>query len=211
LTVILSTRCILLSPETNPEKIKDSLRLIAERVRDREAFRKHIETNPLRRWLATRIQAIKDAQLDDIVIEDREKVYERFISTRKHLAPRHQRDFPRLLAFIKSHALLNFMTRKKIEGESRRIKANQTGIDAAFKLYNSIAEANELDLSPQMHQIYTEVLTRMLSKTELATRLQIQRAYFDRYGRHISDERIRRIPACSRVSRPDYSDAGSGR
>ncbi len=49
------TRCFILSPETSQEKLDESLRLLAAKVGNREAYRQWVENHPLRKLLKDRI------------------------------------------------------------------------------------------------------------------------------------------------------------
>jgi len=51
------TRCFILNPETSQEKLDESLRLLAAKVGNREAFRQWVENHPLRKLLRDRISA----------------------------------------------------------------------------------------------------------------------------------------------------------
>jgi len=90
---------------------------------------------------------------------------------RKHekLKPRHQRDISRLLAMIKAHALLNFDHREKI---SENIKVVQEDVNAGFKLYESVSEANELGLSPEIFTVFQK-LESYINETPIVNEIGI--------------------------------------
>ncbi len=189
------TRVFILSPETGPEKLEETLRLAIARVGDREEFKRWVESHPRRRWLKARIAAIRDAKINQVVIENQEEIYGRFLSQRQRLAPRHQRELPRILSLIKAHALLNFAHRER--RSEATIIANQDDVEAGFTLYNKIAESNELGLSPQVYDIYESVIRPLVDANEGVDRKTISADYYARYGRTLPEERLRRdiLPA----------------
>jgi len=184
------TRLFVLSPETSSEKLEESLRLIVARVGDREGFRRWVDSHPRRRWLKARIQAIRDANIKHVIIEGQEYVYKRFRSLHERLAPRHQRDLPRIMALIKAHALFNIPHR---EGRGQEtIVATDEDIEAGFDLYSLIAKPNELGISPQVYEIYKEVIEPLLKKEGSVSRQRILGAYYEYHGRLLAEDRLRR-------------------
>jgi len=109
------TRLMLLSPETAQEKLKAGIELRIRRESDRKAFAEYMESDPGRQFLKSRVQSVKTANIENILIseEDREYIAKRFFEARPTLIPRHQRDVSRLLALIKAFALLNFCSRTR--------------------------------------------------------------------------------------------------
>jgi len=160
--------------------------------------------------LRDRIEAIHSSNTKQVIIEDQDQIYQRFLNTHKRLAPRHQRDLPRTLSLIKAHALLNLWWRER-RGYGA-VVANQEDVDAGFELYNRIAKANELGLSPQTYEVYESVIKPLLDNETVADRRRILNRYFEHYGRHLADETLRReiVPAlvdCGLViEEPDPED-----
>jgi len=113
----------------------------------------------------TRVSRIKTAGIKDVIIDSPKAICSRFKETHKHLIPRHQRDLPRLIGLIKGHAILNERQREHIGTD--RIKATQADIDAGFILYESIAEPNELGITPHVWEIYEQVIKPRLSDVGL--------------------------------------------
>jgi len=184
------TRLNLLSPESSQEKIRESLSLQAEKIGNRKAFRERLGSDPGRKWLKNRVQMIRTTGIRDIIIPDVESILERFKATRPHLAPRHQRDFPRLLFYVKGFALLNCFQRERVDHKT--IRANYIDIENGFKLYLEIAKSNELGISPETYRIYEEVLLP-LAKLNLdlgLPRIDIVKAYLQRYGRPLPWKRL---------------------
>jgi len=189
------TRVFILSPETNPEKLEESLRLSIVRVGDREAYKNWIDSHPRRRWLKAIVVAIRAANIEQVIIEGQEDVYKRFLATHPRLAPRHQRDLPRIVALIKAHTLLNFSHR-----ESRHqgtIVADEEDVEAGFWLYSLIAKPNELGLSPQVYEIYESIIKPLLMENEGIDRKTILSRYHEFYGRALPEDKLRRdiLPA----------------
>ena len=216
------TRAWLLSPEASEEKIAESIRLLAERIGNREAFKKWLESNRERLWLKARVKAIRESGIKDVIIEDIEKVLEYFEKDKKHLIPRHQRDFPRLLGLIKAHALLNWACRER---NGDKIIAEEEDIEAAFKLYSQLAKPNQYGLSPQIYEIYEKVVIPLLREKNAnnnaeenrgnicgVSRKEVLKAYFKVFHRPLSEERLRRevIPSLLAagliVEEPDPKD-----
>jgi len=189
------TRVFILSPETSAEKLEESLRLAVARVGDRDAFKQWLESNPLRCWLKARVAAIQSACVDDVILPDQEKIYRRFLASHSRLAPRHQRDLPRILALIKAHALLNCWHREK--QTDRTIIASEEDIEAGFWLYGLVAKPNELGLSPQVYEIYESVIKPLVTRDGMVDRQTILAGYHQQYGRFLSEEKLRReiLPA----------------
>ena len=107
------------------------------------------------------------------------------------MTPRHQRDYPRLLGLIKGHALLNYANREKIPDREGCIFANQSDIDEGFRLYELISKANELGISPRLHEIFSKVF---LSKDdgEALDRIYILTKYRDVFHRSLSPHQLDR-------------------
>lgn len=150
------TRLLLLSPEVTQEKLIESVSLKVKKESDRQAFRENMQSDHERRLLVKRVLNIKQAKIKQIIIPEKLGVEtrDRFIEKHKKLIPRHQRDISRLLAMIKAHALLNFNHREK-RGDC--IIVTKEDIDAGFKIYAAISEANELGLSPEIHNIFKKL------------------------------------------------------
>jgi hypothetical protein len=183
----------MLSPETNADKLEASLRLLIAKVGDREAFRHWVDEHPQRRWLKARVADIQASHVKEIVVADQENIYKRFRDSHPRLAPRHQRDLPRIIGLVKAHALLNWRHRERPREQT--IIANQEDVDAGFWLYNQISEANELGLPPQLYEIHKSVITPLLetdSDGNGIDRKMILAEYYARYERPLSEDRLRR-------------------
>ncbi|MGB6680705.1 MAG: hypothetical protein WBF08_05190 [Candidatus Bathyarchaeia archaeon] len=182
------TRVFILSPESSQEKFEESLRLCIARVGDREAFKQWIDSNPRRRWLKSRVSSIKAAGIKDVIIQNQDGIYTRFRSSHKHLAPRHQRDLPRILSLIKAHALLDHRHRE-MKGQ-HSIIATKDDEEAGFNLYDLIARPNELGISPQVYEIYENIVKPLLDIDEGLTRKKILGTYREHYGRPLGRKKL---------------------
>ena len=151
-----ATRAILLSPEVTKEKILDSVRLSAHAFADSNSYSENIESNSKRNELRDRIIAIKREQVDDIVIENPELLYDRFLLLIKNKAkPRHSRDMKHLMYLIKTIALINLWFRKANDG---RIIASHTDINQAFELWEKFIESQNLNISPAVLTFYKKYI-----------------------------------------------------
>lgn len=187
------TRLVLLSPDTTQDKIRQSILLTSQRLGDRVTFHDALKEDPKRQWLRERIAAIRDQHVDEIVIPECDQLAERFLSARPHLRPRHMRDFPKLLALIKAHALLNCFHRDYQhagEGLKKIITANHDDIEAGWELYHHVAQSNEIGVTPEQYVIYRRVLE---PHPEGLDRKQFHAAYFQSFHRPITPWRLEKI------------------
>lgn len=181
------TRLLLLSPETTQEKIRMGILLKIEKESDRAAFKTFMESDPRRLWLKDRVDAIKTANIDHILIaeDDRKYIAERFLKEHTTLMPRHQRDISRLLSLIKAHALLNLFSRPRTP-DQHSIIATIEDVQAGFGLYESISEANELGLPPEVYEIYVRIFRNM---GEELTRKDFASKYYMEFRKPLSGKR----------------------
>jgi hypothetical protein len=190
------TRMILLSPSIDQEKLVESLELAALRKSNSEEYRRVIQQDPTRIWLQTRIRGIRQGGIRDVVIPGNGKnVLTRFMSEHQYLLPRHQRDFPRIFSFIKSHALLNCFKREKMEGRPNTIVATDADIDAGFELYKEIELSNELGVSPAIFRTYVDVVAPLLSFDGMGggvTREDIIKKYYEVRHKYLAPDVLRK-------------------
>jgi len=183
------SRMVMLSAEITQEKIKASLDMVSKKLADRDAFQDNVDSNEKRNELKARIRAIKEAGIEEVIIadEDREKIIKAFKKEHSHLAPRQQRDFPRLVAFIKGHALLNLFNRER---EDNRIWANETDIKAGKKLYAEIAESNELGLPPVIYGVWKDIIKPTFDMGEGIRIDAVAVKYYKEYRERIGGKRL---------------------
>lgn len=150
-----ATRFLLLSPETNQEKIREAIFEKVKKETDPESYQQLLDENPERQLLKQRIQAIKQEGVRDIKIANPAMIKTRFFAKNQTLKPRHSRDIGRLIALVKALALLNLWFRGK---EDSTIIADDTDIKEAFKVWDTISESQELGLPPYIYNLYQEVI-----------------------------------------------------
>lgn len=180
------TRLLLLSPEISQEKLRESIALKIEEESNREDFIKRLMEDPKRKMLIERIRRIKEAGIGNIIIpeEFRSFIYQQFLEDHKYLMPRHQRDISRLLALIKAHTLLNFIHKKRVNNS---IIVEREDVEAGFRLYYTISEANEIGLSPEIYAIYQKIKPHI--SNEGITRNEFQSAYFREFYKPLGSKR----------------------
>jgi DNA primase len=197
-----ATRFLLLSPETNQEKIREAIHEKIKKETDADTYQKWLDGSPERKLLKERIQAIKQEDIKEIKISSPEKIEQRFFNKNKMLKPRHTRDIGRLISLIKSFALLNLWFREK---DGLAIMANDNDIDEAFKIWDAISASQELNLPPYIYHFYHEVILsawndknknwsesfeRITGEVGL-TRQDIIQKHYQVYGRFIADWQLR--------------------
>jgi hypothetical protein len=199
-----ATRFVLLSPATDQNKLRDVLHVTIEREVDADSYKKQTDNDPDRKLLKERIVAIKQANINNIIIDERDKqiIEGRIIKKCRKLKPRHARDVKRLISFIKASALLNFMFREK-RGTS--IVANQKDIDEAFQIWGYIFEAQDLNLPPKVFDVYQYVLVPLWEEKNMyqfrtskentvakgLTLEEINKKYYDVFGTYLQDWELR--------------------
>jgi hypothetical protein len=188
-----ATRMILLSPEISQEKLREAVYLKILKEADERAFREYVDRDPRRKALRARIKRISELKVAEIIVPEPEKVFQRFIGSRRVLKPRHARDAGRLMALIKVLALLNYMHRRvERSGEWITIYASEKDVEAAFQLYGQVAEPQEYNLSPFVLQVFRQViepLAREKSITDIVqgpTRVEIMKRFLEVFGRPLS-------------------------
>jgi len=185
------TRLLLLSPETNPEKIRDAILLKIQKESNRKVFYDFMESDPQRVWLRSRIKAIKECNIKNIIIPEelQEKIVKKFFKKHNSLIPRHQRDISRLLAMIKGHALLNtFQREQPIE---YTILANETDIEEGFRLYEEFSAANELGLPPEVFNIFEKLKDKIPEKG--VTKREFSTIYYESFHRTVGKKRLKQV------------------
>lgn len=200
-----STRFYVLSPDIENKKIEEAIRLLAQRKGNRKLFTRNLQNNAKRLFLKNRVVNVKSFGIYDVVIPDQEKIAEDFIKSKKHLHPRHMRDFGRLLNLIKYWAILNCEKRELIETVEIRekdkdnndlplrygkiIKSNDTDREVGFILYQSICASNELGVSPEVYRIYQKVFEPNDNGTGL-TKEQISAGFLKVFHRPLGARRL---------------------
>ncbi|HOX30533.1 MAG TPA: toprim domain-containing protein [Candidatus Paceibacterota bacterium] len=150
-----ATRFLLLSPEVNQNKIQQGIDATIRKEADNDKYTSWLDEDPNRGLLKERIRAIKLEGIKEIKIANQERIKNKFFGDNKMLKPRHQRDIRRLLALIKSFALLNLFWRER---QDTTIIANDNDIDEGFNLWDKISLCQELNLPPYIYNLYQEII-----------------------------------------------------
>jgi len=191
------TRFLLLSPETDSEKIKQAVSSRIEKEADLQNYLNELNSNPKRKELMNRIIAIKQSGIQDVNIsEHKELIRDLFWQNRKSPKPRHQRDIGRVMGLIKVISLLNFSFRSRF-GDI--LEAKEDDVYEAFKLWDSISEAQEYNLPPFVFNLYWDVivpeylsLNKIRSSTLLGvTRENIRSRYYRETDTFLEETRLR--------------------
>jgi hypothetical protein len=198
-----ATRNFLLSPETTQEKIREAVFLKALKKGNRPVYNSWLESDYRRKALKERIKLIKKARINEIIIEEPEKVAERFINLHNgKLKPRHTRDIERIISLIGGLALLNLWHRRK--DENGNLYVENEDIENAFRIWNEVAICQELNIPPYVYRVFEEVIKPAYAEinNNLETKVGITRKeiaikFYTVYGRPIEDWRLRQeiLPA----------------
>ena len=189
------TRFILLSPEVNQEKLRAGIANAIVKESDNEKYKVWLENDPNRQIIKKRIINIRDEKIKEIKVEDMDMIRDRFLTSNKKAQPRHQRDIKRLISLVKGFALLNLWWRKRI---GNTIIANKEDVEEAFKLWDEISVAQELNIPPYIHSIFTKVIMpafneKNTDKTEIQgiTRGEIMKKHYEVFETRISLDVLR--------------------
>lgn len=191
-----STRFLLLSPETNSEKIREAVASKIEKEADYQTYIDQLNSNPKRQELMERIRAIKQSIIKDINISEHKDLIEKlFWRNGKNPKPRHQRDIARVMGLIKVISLLNFQSRNRY-GDI--LQSKEEDVYEAFKLWDSISEAQEYNLPPFIFNLYWEIiipeylsLNHGKAFTVGITRENIKNRYYKETDTFLEDTRLR--------------------
>jgi hypothetical protein len=191
-----STRLFLLSPEISQEKIEAGINQTIKKEADNDAFKAWLDSNPERVELMKRIIEIKNAQIDEIKLENPEIIRDLFMKEKNILKPRHQRDVKRFISLVKAHALLNLFNRR-IEGKT--LYATDEDARSIFPLWARLSKSQELNLPPYVYELYSGVFEPAYAEKNKdandlmggdakigLTRNEILQKHFNVYGRHLS-------------------------
>lgn len=183
------TRMFLLSPQSDQDKLKETIPLAALKQGNTDMYRKTIQNDPRQKWLVDRIRAIRETEIREIYLpSDGKDVSDRFLEKHKFLMPRHHRDIVRICALIKAVALLNCFSRDHPEGRTDTILATKEDIEAGFKLYAEIEKSNELGLSEYVYEIYSKVIEPQLNEAIGLSRAAIRKKYYAVFHKPLSAE-----------------------
>jgi hypothetical protein len=199
-----NSRTFILSPAgaEDQEKLRQAIDLIAEKETDHDFFSENLANDPRRRWLTERILLIKKAKIREINMtpEDTEYLKAEFLSRHPTMIPRHSRDFPRVIALAKGHALLNLWHRRT--EKKNVIEINRRDVEVALKLYDSISEANELGLAPALLEWYRKIVVPFWNSGIFPDKREVARKHLEVYHEPLPRTRLERdyIPSLEAAS-----------
>ena len=158
-------RFILLSPQVSQNKLRKTLRQITDAKSDTRKYLIWFEGDHQRYLLKIRVRMIKESQVRNVIIREADADYllQTFFERHPVLMPRHQRDYARLIALAKSHALFNQWTRETTE-EGTTIYATRHDIDEALELFDPVLRSNERGLPPIIDNFYEDCLKPALEE-----------------------------------------------
>jgi hypothetical protein len=183
----------MLAPGVSEDKIRQSIRLLGKKAQSLESFKASLDKDQQRTTLRDRIRALKETKIREVRLteEDEQNIVKRFLEEHPKLLPRHQRDFPRLIALIRGSALLNFVSRRYADNA---IYANADDIEAGYSLYKEIAESNEMGISPDLWRFYCDLLQDKLDPETGLSRSEFRGFWYEYSGSRLGDKAIvRRI------------------
>lgn len=146
-----ANRCILISPEVSKEKIIAGMQLANQRSANPEAFYAMVESDVRRQSLMRRIKAIKAMHINSVIIPNPDIVLKKFHGLYPSIAPRGQRDIGYFNSLIKAVAMLNAYNRMS---DANNIVANDSDIDAAIELWQSISRSQKYRVPPIVYDDY---------------------------------------------------------
>jgi hypothetical protein len=182
------TRFLLLSPETDQEKIGKAIHEKVQREARGDKYFSDLENNPERKLLKERITTVKEAKVDKIILTNPEMIEEKFTENKKHLKPRHQRDVGTLISFVKGFALLNLWWRER---DGNTLLANEDDIEDGFKLWKKISESQDLSLPPYIYNIYQDIISPLLDEQESISRKDVLKKHHEVDGGRMSEYTLR--------------------
>jgi len=211
------TRFLLLSPETGQEKFRQAIHEKIKKEANNSAYKDWLNSNPERLLLKERIKMIRAEKINDIKLLNPEKIEKIFLSNKKCLKPRHNRDIGRLIQIIKSLALLNLWFRER-EGDD--IVAIEEDVRQAVELWDKISEAQEYNIPPYIYNLYKEVIVpAFMEKNSTITsrgvgisRKELMVKHMAVYGRMLNDFILRSqiVPTLEAsgliIQEPDLND-----
>ena len=190
-----ATRFILLSPEMNQDKIRDSINEAISKGSDKGKYLDKLEENEDRLELMERIKAIKNEGNLEIIIENPGIIRDRFLKNRDKLKPAYQRDIKKILALIKVMALLNLWFKKR---KGNTIYSSDEDIEDALSIWQEISISQDLGIPPYVYDIYKIIYSAFIRNNKKNTkrrigidRKDVQIAYFDIYGKSLNPYSLR--------------------
>ena len=151
-----ATRCLLLSPETSDEKIEASIGTTIERYADPKKYIAAIESDPRRHALRERIKHIKEMYIQSVVVPfPKEYLLKKYRSINPMPMPSDNRNIQHILSLIKAVTMLNAGNRM---GDKHEIVANESDVEAGFRLWQGIAKTQDCGIAPTAMLFYEKYL-----------------------------------------------------
>lgn len=194
-----STRFLLLSPDSNQEKIREAVSARLEKEANAKAYYDKLDSDPGRQHMKERIIAIRQSGIKEIDIgHHRTLIEELFWSTRKTPKNRHSRDISRVISLIKALVLLNLWFRDR-DGDT--VFANEEDVREAFKIWDKLSAPQEYNLPPYVYRVYWDVIVPCFQEREDlkqgVTKKELAKKYYQVHGTVVEDHRLRQqiLPA----------------
>lgn len=194
------TRCLILSPESSPEKITAGIDTSIARNSHKSAHDAKIRNDSDRKQLIERVAYIKSLKVDTIDIDNSEYLRARFMENKDALSPRAQREIAHFMSLVKAMALVNAPFRMV----NSKIVATDKDVDEAMKLWLPISENMAYGISPQAFNFYKNIiLPAYRAKNEGTAQKkgitydELRLEYYNQTGTYPNMENIRKqyIPA----------------
>jgi hypothetical protein len=151
-------------------------------------------------------------------LENPEEIAKKFLQKYPKLKPRHMRDIERLISLIQGWALFNLWHR--VRDSDGNLFVNEEDVETGFKLFDEIAESQELGISPYLYTLFKEVVEPLYLEINSKnngnpiglTRKQIIAKHYEVYSRLLPDWLLRQeaLPAWESagliIQEPDPND-----
>jgi len=184
-----ATRCILLSPDMNQEKIREAIMEKIKKDSDRMSYENRLNSNTNRKALMDHIRKIRDKRIDKINIAFPKKVESMFFANHPDLKPRHMRDIGCINSIIKSLAINKYHSRVDCSGT---IVANEADINEAFDIWKDVSKSMELSLPPYIYDMFEEIVNPLYSEKGMGiSRKDIMMKHMKVYKRPLPDWKLR--------------------
>ncbi|QQG40143.1 MAG: hypothetical protein HYS81_01905 [Candidatus Aenigmatarchaeota archaeon] len=180
-----STRNVLLSPETNQEKLRESVLLKIRKNADVKTYQDWLMSDSRREILKARVEQIRNAKIDNVIIPDTARIQERFLN--RKLKPRDMRDVGRLMSIVKAVALLNFSHRER---RGNDLVCSADDINTGFAVWGDIERSQDLGVPPYILRVFDEVIMPLAGNGGIQ-RKRIVSKHYEVYGKPLPDWLLR--------------------
>lgn len=176
------SRVWLMSPEISQDKYQDTINYIAKYHGNRRKFKSELSAKELRNRLIEHVSYISHAGINQIIVDPDDLAYliAKFSERNPTLTPRHQRDFPRLIAICKAFAL--FRITERVIDENQDLYALRADIEDGLELYQTVAESNEKGLPPHIWKLFNDKMVPVMENGNGVSRRVMSRMYFELFN-----------------------------